>query len=477
MRGLVQQWVNSPRFGWVSTLLLTALAAALRFIDLANPPALMFDETYYVKDAWTLGQTGAERQWPAGSDPAFEAGDSSGYTETPAFVVHPPLGKWIIWLGLALFGADSSFGWRFGVALVGTLTVPLLIATARLLLRSRFWAAFAGLLLAIEGQHIVLSRIAILDAMLTFFVLLGFYFVLRDGASWRIQLRGRPELPLSLRPWLLAAGLALGAATAIKWSGLWALAGFGIYAVLSQWRARPNRLKTVFGQGSLSFISLVPAAAASYLVSWTGWITGSDGWSRSASGNWLTELVEYHRQAFSFHTGLDTEHPYESGPLAWLISFRPVAIWFERLELGEGGCLFAGGCTSVITALPHPLIWLSGTFFMIWAIWRAGRDGTARAIAVGFAVGWLPWLFFPERTTFQFYAVVYTPFLVLAISYALQRWRRRGLLINRLRERDQALVVATILALALLLFFLSLWLGLAVPLDFWRLQLMMPNWI
>jgi hypothetical protein len=33
------------------------------------------------------------------------------------------------------------------------------------------------------------------------------------------------------------------------------------------------------------------------------------------------------------------------------------------------------------------------------------------------------------------------------------------------------------LALALLLFFLSLWLGLAVPLDFWRLQLMMPNWI
>ena len=477
MRGLVQQWVNSPRFGWASTLLITALAAALRFIDLANPTALMFDETYYVKDAWTLGQTGAERQWPAGSDPAFEAGDSSGYGETPAFVVHPPLGKWIIWLGLALFGADSSVGWRFGVALVGTLTVPLLIATARLLLRSRFWAAFAGLLLAIEGQHIVLSRIAILDVMLTFFVLLGFYFVLRDGASWRLQLRGLPELPMSLRPWLLAAGLALGAATAIKWSGLFALAGFGLYAVLSQWRARRNRLKTIFGQGALSFISLVPAAVTSYLASWTGWITGSDGWGRDASGNWLVELVEYHRRILGFHTGLDTEHPYESGPLAWLISFRPVAIWFERLEPGEGGCLFAGGCTSVITALPHPLIWLAGTLFMIWAIWRSGRDGTARAIALGFAVGWLPWLFFPERTTFQFYAVVYTPFLVLAISYALQRWRRRGLLINRLRERDQALVVATILALALLLFFLSLWLGLAAPLDFWRLQLMMPNWI
>jgi len=477
LRALVQQWVNSPKFGPVSTLLITALAAALRFIDLANPPALMFVETYYVKDAWTLGQTGSERQWPADSDPLFEAGDTSGYAEAPAFVVHPPLGKWIIWLGLALFGADSSFGWRFGVALVGTVTVPLLIATARLLLRSRFWAAFAGLLLAIEGQHIVLSRLAILDVLLTFFVLLGFYFVLRDLASWRLQLRGRSELALSLRPWLLAAGLALGAAPAVKWSGLWVLAGLGLYAVLSQWRARPNRLKTIFGQGALSFLSMIPAAAASYLASWSGWILGSDGWGRSAEGNWATELLAYHQRALNFHTGLETDHPYESGPLAWLISFRPVAIWFERLEVGEGGCIFSGGCTSVITALPHPLIWLGGTLAMFWAIWRAWRDDLARAIALGFAVTWVPWLFFPERTTFQFYAVVYTPFLVLAITYALQRWRRRGLLINRLRERDSALLLVTILALTVLVFFLSLWLGLAVPLDFWRLQLMMPNWI
>jgi dolichyl-phosphate-mannose--protein O-mannosyl transferase len=460
---------DSRHFGLISTLGITLLAALLRFIDLAHPRRLIFDETYYVKDAYALGQSLVERRWPEGYNGVFEAGEPAGFLPEAAFVVHPPLGKWLIWLGMAVFGADSSFGWRFSVALIGTLTVPLLIATARLLFRSKVWASVAGLLLAIEGQHIVLSRTAILDVMLTAFVLLGFYFVLLDRAGWRDK--------LSLRPWLVAAGVALGAAAAIKWSAIWALAGFGLYAVLSLLPGSRRPLRTLFGQGALSFVSLVPIALATYISSWWGWLISGEGWGRELAPNPLLALLNYHQRALSFHTGLNDGHNYESGPLEWLVSARPVAFWFERSEIGVDGCAFSGGCTTAITALPHPLIWFGGLLALIWVLARSWRDRTALAISVGFLVGWLPWLFFPERTTFQFYAVVYTPFLVLALVYALKRWRLGGVLLRRVEPRDRALMWLLVAALAMLLFFLSLWLGLAAPLDFWRLQLMMPNWI
>ncbi|MFM6971759.1 MAG: hypothetical protein ACKOWH_04135, partial [Rhodoluna sp.] len=50
---------------------IVALAAVLRLWNLAYPQKLVFDETYYVKDAWTLWNTGAERAWPADINAAF----------------------------------------------------------------------------------------------------------------------------------------------------------------------------------------------------------------------------------------------------------------------------------------------------------------------------------------------------------------------------------------------------------------------
>ncbi|MEL0260672.1 MAG: phospholipid carrier-dependent glycosyltransferase, partial [Aquiluna sp.] len=112
----------------VGGLLITALGGFMRFVNLANPHALVFDETYYVKDAYTLGLFGSERTWPEDANASFEAGDTDVYQSGGSYVVHPPFGKWVIWLGLQLFGADSSIGWRFSVAAVGTLASPLLMA-------------------------------------------------------------------------------------------------------------------------------------------------------------------------------------------------------------------------------------------------------------------------------------------------------------------------------------------------------------
>ena len=119
------------RFGLISTLVVTLVGLIIRFGNLANPRLLIFDETYYVKDAYTLGLFGSERNWQADANADFEMGNLSGFLDTAAYVVHPPFGKWVIWLGMQLFGADSAFGWRFATALLGTLMIPLVIIIAR----------------------------------------------------------------------------------------------------------------------------------------------------------------------------------------------------------------------------------------------------------------------------------------------------------------------------------------------------------
>ena len=101
---------------WGGPLVVVIVASLLRLVGLAYPHQLVFDETYYVKDAWSLMHLGYEGLWGGDPNPAFNAGDPNGYQASPEFLAHPPLGKWVISVGLTIFGGGSSFGWRFSTA-------------------------------------------------------------------------------------------------------------------------------------------------------------------------------------------------------------------------------------------------------------------------------------------------------------------------------------------------------------------------
>lgn len=148
---------------WGGPFAVTVLAALLRLWDLGNPHSVVFDETFYVKDSWSILHLGYEGAWPQSADKSFNAGNVNVYTNDPEFVAHPPLGKWIIALGMMLFGAQNSFGWRFTTALVGILAVVVVMLLARKLFRSTLVAVIAGALMAIDGNAIVMSRVALLD--------------------------------------------------------------------------------------------------------------------------------------------------------------------------------------------------------------------------------------------------------------------------------------------------------------------------
>ena len=127
--------------GWIATGVVGVIAALLRLIGLGHPKTLMFDEIYYVKDAYALWHLGYEGNWANNSDAAFASGDFSGLSTEAAYVVHPQLGKWLIGAGMEVFGPSSSFGWRVMPAIAGILTAILLTRLTMRLTRSPLLAA------------------------------------------------------------------------------------------------------------------------------------------------------------------------------------------------------------------------------------------------------------------------------------------------------------------------------------------------
>lgn len=484
----------------IGIALVMLIASFTRLWNLGFPAKLVFDETYYVKDALTLSIEGHEKSWPDNANALFESGQVFGYLSDAAFVVHPPLGKWLIASGIWLMGPDQSTGWRLSTAVLGIATVALLMLVANKLFKSVALAIAAGLLLAIDGLAITMSRTALLDTSLTFFLLLGFWFFLLDQHRSRVAIakaiKRSANSILWFRPWLILTGVALGLASSIKWSGLYLLAGIGIYVVVSETLFRKNSeeknwfSKGVFFQAAYSFVSLVPVALASYTLTWLGWILGSGGYLRNwasenslpgilgALPNWMQSLWQYHEMIYRFHLNLTTDHNYEAHPIGWLVGFRPTAFFYETYLSGENGCEIADGCSAAITALGNPLIWLGSTGAILYLTFRYARhrERVLGLTLLGFGSLYLPWLIFSERTVFQFYSVSFQPWLILALVFTLRQLRRQ------LKTKNEAMASALVLgffslALALSMFFLPVNIGLFLPYELWQLRMWLPSWI
>lgn len=487
--------------GWVTTGAVTALAAALRLPALGRPHVLVFDETYYVKDAWTLLNVGYEAVWEPEVDQDFAAGDVSRYSTDPSFVVHPQVGKWVVAAGLRLFGADDPVGWRFGVAIAGILTVLLLVRAGRRLLGSTALAAIAGTALAIDGSAIVHSRIALLDGILGMWLVAAFAALLVDRDRTRARLAaatGPPRAPtrfgpgLGPRPWRIVAGVMLGLALGTKWSAIWFVAVFGLLTVGWDASARYRAGVRRWWQGTLlrdavpAFVAIVVVAAVTYVASWLSWFRAR-GWGREWAATqepswipeWLRSLWFTHEKIWEFHTGLVAEHPYSAHPITWLLQLRPTAFWYNPVSGPSAECPVKD-CTQTITSLGNPLIWWLATAALVACVWWAvrRRDGVAAAVVTGVAAGWLPWFAYDDRPVFTFYAVAFLPWLALGLAWGVGRlltWSRG----DPVREQrvSTVLIVLGALTLALSAIMYPLWTGQVIPVQLWQIRQWLPGWV
>ncbi|MDO5628283.1 MAG: phospholipid carrier-dependent glycosyltransferase [Mobilicoccus sp.] len=510
-------------FAYVGALLVAAFGGVLRFVNLGQPDTLVFDETYYVKQGWSLLEYGHERRVdPAlvgedvtpGVDELFAAGTPDVFGPTADFVVHPPVGKWVIAAGQWLIGVENPLSWRFGVAVLGTLSIFILALAARRLFSSTLLGLSAGLLLAVDGQHLVHSRTGLLDASVMFFALGGFAALLIDRDRSReilarkvgahLDAGGSPDGGimrygpwLGWHPWRWVAAVSLGLCIGTKWSGLYFLAIFGLMTVFWDMGARRAAGVKRWWWGAMlrdapqAAVTMVGTAALAYVASWAGWFSSNGGWNRRwaedhpATGlarfvpDALRSLWDYHEKMMTFHVGLHTPHTYQSNPWSWMLQSRPTSFFYKGSTLGDPGCTVEA-CSRAILNLGNPAIWWTATLALpiLLFMWALARDWRAGAILAGFVGGYLPWFLYQERTIFTFYSVAFVPFVVLAVVYLLALVLGRG--DASLRRRRIGLGVwATfmVLAIALFAFFWPIYVAEIVPRDVWNLRMWFRSWV
>lgn len=498
-------------YRWGAPGFVVLVAILTRFVGLGHPDSIVFDETFYVKDAWSQWNLGYAANWPDGADEAFASGDVDSFETSPSFVVHPQLGKWITGFFMAVLGPEHAWAWRTGVAIAGVLGVVLIMLVAHRLFRSTLLAVIAGGLMAIDGNAIVMSRVALLDNYVMLFALLAFYLLLLDRDWTEVRLvawmRRREDAGRSTdwgpalwwRPWLLGAGVALGLTSSVKWNGLYFLAVWAVYSVVSDALMRRRHgiafwtTGTVFKQAPVTFLLTVPIALAVYLTTWISWFVTPGAydrqWAESPDNQWtgfwswvptsLQSFLRYEKSVYDYNVGEHRPHRYQANPLTWLFLVRPTSMYYESFTAGQSGCS-ASSCGESITGIANPLIWWAGTAAFLFLIVRfvMKREWNVGAILAGMVAGYVPWLMYTQRTVFQFYTIAFEPYLLLALVFVL------GLLLGsrrdpRPRRRSGLITVGVFLAVcaALSVFYWPLWTGQMLPYDVLRLHWWFPSWI
>ena len=405
-------WTKADTFALTA---ITVAAGVMRLVRLDDPKVLVFDETYYAKDAC----------WYVTSSPTLCGIDIE------STLVHPPLAKWLLALGIRLFGYDS-FGWRISAAIAGTLTVLLLFLLARRLLRSTVAASLTAGLLAIDLLHFVESRIAMLDIFVPLFGVAAVLFIVYDRDR---PLRDDPTSSaasgLLQRPWRIAAGIAAGAALACKWSGGFFIILVIVLSVAWEIEARRRRdepkpvLATLRGEGLSMLVWLLVIPVLVYCFTYLGRlpVAAEGDICPERTGPWVNRLVEQQKCMLRFHKDLTSNHSYQSPAWSWLALKRPVSYYFETDPNGDYKEVFATG---------SPFVWWTSilALVVVAVAWLRRRDPwrPEGVILAGFAFTYGPWLaagLFSERSAvFLFYLLPTIPFMCLALGYVASRLGR-----------------------------------------------------
>lgn len=509
----LREWRPTDQLAsWLVTLGIAALAFVVRLVGVAHPTnKLIFDESYYAKDAWSLLQYGYEGSWSGDANSQILTGDLSGLGPAASFVVHPPLGKWLIAVGEAGFGMNS-FGWRIMAVVFGAVLVGATIRLARRVSRSTLIGALAGILLTFDGLAFTMSRIALLDIFQATFLVLAVAAVVADRDHARGRLAARMDAaglaslagnygPLVLwRPWRWVAGLMFGASIACKWNSLFVLAAFGIISVW--WDVGARRLAgagfkswlALVVDGPLAFVAMVGTAFVTYVTTWTGWLQTSGGWGRgwglahpdhpwvAAFGEGFASLLKYHQDIYAFHTGdyiRNATHAYDAHPAGWLLMLRPTGLdAVNDIHPGTDGCLGPENCIRVISGQGTPVLWWMAAIALVVALvwWIAGRDWRFGVPVAAAMATYLPWFTQTDRPLFFFYAITIIPFTCIALAMVL------GLILGPPdgpgRRRGGIVVgVATALVVANFAYAYPILTDQLLPYSHWLARMWLRSWI
>jgi dolichyl-phosphate-mannose-protein mannosyltransferase len=357
---------------------------------------------------------------------------------------HPPLGKLLIALGIAVFGMNP-FGWRIVGTLFGAAMIPVMYVFGKKLFTGRFYAFCTAFLMMFDFMHFTQTRIATIDVYGTFFIILMYYYMYDYFVNKSYVLGFRQ----SLKP-LLLCGLFFGLGVASKWISLYAAAGLALLFLivkLEEYRdfRRAQSDKRFSGKAwvrefvplylvgtimcCIVFFIVIPVII--YLLSYIPFMMVP------GEGHGLKNVISYQQHMFNYHNNLVATHPFSSPWWSWPLVLKP--IWYY------GGSELAQGKASSIVAFGNPAIWWGGVVAALSAAVIAWKKRDRRMLVVYTAMlfQYLPWVFV-NRLVFIYHFFSTIPFMILTIVYMIRHLMEK--------DKDARYIVYAYLAVVAVLF-------------------------
>ena len=405
---------------WLPEIIIFAFAFFTRLLRLNVPSTYMFDEVYHAFTAEQMFK-GNPAAWEWWNTPP----KGFAYEWT-----HPPLAKEFMVIAMSIFG-DNAFAWRFFSALFGFGVIVLIYLISYKLFKNRLIALFASLTASLDGLLLVMSRIAMNDMYLLFFILLAFLFFLYN------------------RKFLM--GLSLGLSIASKWTGLFGVEIIGIIYIgeLILKLRKKNISKRIAIKNLIAaplFFLIIPLLV--YLAVYLPFFTGKHTPPGNNPSVFNTEtFIGLQKQIYWYHTRLKAHHPSQSTPAQWVFDLRPVWIYVD----------YKDNTIASIYNLGNPLFMWFGLVSVIFLLFEFIRKRTfcIAVVLIGYFGFFLPWVGSP-RIMFYYHYMPAVPFLAIATGYVLNK-----LLFQKIGKA----FVITFLSLLLVLFvyFFPLWTAIHIP--------------
>lgn len=359
----------------------------------------MFDEVYHAVTAKLMLD---------GDTRAYEWNNPPPEPDTAVDWLHPPYAKLTQAASMAVFG-KNSFGWRFSSVIFGCLVVLITAKISEELFKDKHIALLSAFLISLDGLIFAMSRIAMNDIHVTFFILLSIWLYLKFVNSKR-----------KIKKFLLLSGIAAGFALGTKWSGIFAIGfiGFveGMYTLKIFLNANSKLAKEnilfVFKQASTLLLCCFIIPAILYLGSYSQmFLLGKD----------FNHLIAMHKNTWWYQTTLDTTHPAQSKPINWFLNTKPVWIAVKYTNTKMRGDIYAVG---------NPALFWLGNIAIFASVFtlvlrKPKKEKLLGLLLFAYAVVWLPWQLSPRIMFFYHYAPA-VPLLAINLSYWLfELWKSK----------------------------------------------------
>lgn len=435
-QGIYEWLIDKKHLTKVLALIVLLLAALTRFLPITQPQtSMVFDESYFV--------------------PQVESYPVNRYYFDP----HPPLGKFLMYLGMMAVNPDAAekiepdklgnlvnnyksnldlTGIRLAPQILGTL-VPVLVMLITLqiilwrkkevgegaFIKANMVALAAGTMAALDNTLIVESRYALLTQIMLFFMLLAVFLSLKYLNAFK---------PIKIELYFIATSIAVGAAVTVKWLAL-SIIPFILLIVLY----KEYKDKVQFNWPVKTLISVLVQRVLFMLLTGLMIYIGMFAWHFSQMKNYspaadelsaahiadlkngtnevglLTKIMEWQRIAGNYSKGvpaLDYTKKDEIGSMwiTWPIMARPINYYWQTDGDGLYGQIYLIG---------NPVVWVAsliGVFSLsalgFSRIFGKNRFGIKHALLVLlFLANWLPF----ALITRVMYMYHYIPAMVIGI--------------------------------------------------------------